>query len=165
MKHRLIFPALFCLLGIINSCKVSLSGGNYGEAKSISINFFPNQATLVQPTLSQKFTEDLRNFFQNQSPLSLVQKAGDLHLEGAITDYRVSPVGVANQGASSNRLTITVRVIFTNTLDSTKDFDSVFSRFADFPATENLVSVESNLIAEINQQLIQDIFNKALINW
>jgi hypothetical protein len=165
MNRRIFLTALIFLIGIATSCKVSLSGGNYGDAKSISINFFPNQAALVQPTLSQKFTEDLRNFFQNQSPLSLVQKAGDLHLEGAITDYRVSPVGVGNQAASSNRLTITVRVAFTNTLDPSKDFDSVFSRFADFPATENLVSVESNLIAEINQQLIQDIFNKALINW
>lgn len=165
MNRRIFLTALIFLTGIAQSCKVSLSGGNYGDAKSISINFFPNQAALVQPTLSQKFTEDLRNFFQNQSPLSLVQKAGDLHLEGAITDYRVSPVGVGNQTASSNRLTITVRVAFTNTLDPSKDFDSVFSRFADFPASENLVSVESNLIAEINQQLIQDIFNKALINW
>ncbi|MCB0819075.1 MAG: LptE family protein [Bacteroidetes bacterium] len=147
------------------SCRVSLSGGNYGEAKTISINFFPNQAALVQPTLSQKFTEDLRNFFQNQSPLSLVQKGGDLHLEGAITDYRVNPVGVGNQTASSNRLTISVRVSFTNSLDSTKDFESSFSRFADFPASENLVSVEADLISQINQQLIQDIFNKALINW
>ncbi len=146
-------------------CRVSLSGGNYGEAKTISINFFPNQAALVQPTLSQAFTEDLRNFFQSQSPLSLVQRGGDLHLQGAITDYRVAPVGIGNQTASSNRLTITVNVSFTNTLDASKDFESSFSRFADFPSNQNLVSIETELIREINQQLIQDIFNKALINW
>lgn len=156
----LLFLAL-----LINSCRVSLSGGNYGEAKTISINFFPNQAALVQPTLSQSFTEDLRNFFQSQSPLGLVQRSGDLHIEGAITGYRVAPVGVGNQTAQSNRLTITVNVIFTNTLDSTKDFETSFSRFADFPASQNLVSIETDLIREINQQLIQDIFNKALINW
>jgi len=144
---------------------VSLSGGNYGDAKSISISFFPNQAALVQPTLSQSFTEDLRNFFQTQSPLSLVQKGGDLLIEGAITDYRVAPVGIGNQTASSNRLSISVRVIFTNSLDATKDFETTFSRFADFPSSQNLVSVERELISQINQQLIQDIFNKALINW
>jgi len=144
---------------------VSLSGGNYGDAKSISISFFPNQAALVQPTLSQSFTEDLRNFFQTQSPLSLVQKGGDLLVEGAITDYSVAPVGIGNQTASSNRLSISVRVIFTNSLDATKDFETTFSRFADFPSSQNLVSVERELISQINQQLIQDIFNKALINW
>jgi hypothetical protein len=157
---------LFFLLVIsLSGCKLSLSGGNYGEAKTISISFFPNNAALVQPTLSQSFTEDLRNFFQSQSPLSLVQKGGDLHIEGAITDYRVGPVGVSNQTASTNRLTITVNVKFTNTLEPTKDFDSSFSRFVDYPSTQNLISVETELIRQVNQQLIQDIFNKALINW
>ncbi|HOY48965.1 MAG TPA: LptE family protein [Flavobacteriales bacterium] len=156
---------LFISVLALQSCKLSLSGGNYGEAKTISIAFFPNNAALVQPTLSQAFTEDMRNFFQTQSPLSLVQKGGDLHLEGAITDYRVGPVGVSSQTASTNRLTITVNVKFTNRLDSTKDFDSSFSRFVDFPSSQNLVSVETELIRQINQQLIQDVFNKALINW
>jgi hypothetical protein len=149
----------------LQSCKLSLSGGNYGEAKTISIAFFPNNAALVQPSLSQAFTEDMRNFFQTQSPLSLVQKGGDLHLEGSITDYRVGPVGVSGQTASTNRLTITANVKFTNRLDSTKDFDTSFSRFVDFPSSQNLVSVETELISQINQQLIQDVFNKALINW
>lgn len=156
---------LFISVLALQSCKLSLSGGNYGEAKTISIAFFPNNAALVQPTLSQAFTEDMRNFFQTQSPLSLVQKGGDLHLEGAITDYRVGPVGVSSQTASTNRLTITVNVKFTNRLDSTKDFDNSFSRFVDFPSSQNLVSVETELIRQINQQLIQDVFNKALINW
>jgi hypothetical protein len=161
MKHL-----VFLLLSLVLvSCKLSLSGGNYGEAKTISIAFFPNNAALVQPTLSQSFTEDLRNFFQTQSPLALISKAGDLHIEGAITDYRVSPVGVSNQAASSNRLTITVNVKFTNSKDSTKDFDTSFSRFVDFPSTQNIASIEQELVSQVNQQLIQDIFNKALINW
>ena len=88
-----------------------------------------------------------------------------MHIEGAITDYRVSPVGVSNQAASSNRLTITVNVKFTNTKDSTKDFDTSFSRFVDFPSTQNIASIEQELVSQVNQQLIQDIFNKALINW
>ena len=77
---KLISIAFVLLFIPFNACRVSLSGGNYGEAKSISINFFPNQAALVQPTLSQAFTEDLRNFFQSQSPLALVQRGGDLNL-------------------------------------------------------------------------------------
>ncbi len=161
MKHLAFL--LLCL--VLGSCKLSLSGGNYGEAKSISIAFFPNNAALVQPTLSQSFTEDLRNFFQTQSPLALISKGGDLHIEGAITDYRVSPVGVSNQAASSNRLTIIVNVKFTNSKDSTKDFDTSFSRFVDFPSTQNIASIEQELVSQVNQQLIQDIFNKALIIW
>ncbi len=161
MKHL----AFLLLSLVLVSCKLSLSGGNYGEAKSISIAFFPNNAALVQPTLSQSFTEDLRNFFQTQSPLSLISKGGDLQIEGAITDYRVGPVGVSNQAASSNRLTITVNVKFSNSKDSTKDFDTNFSRFVDFPSTQNIASIERELVSQVNQQLIQDIFNKALINW
>ena len=147
------------------SCKVSLSGGNFGESKTISVAFFPNNSSLVQPTLSQAFTEDLRSFFQTQTPLTLTQRNGDLQFEGAITDYRINPVAIDNQTASSNRLTISVSVKFTNIKDPTKDFESIFSRFADFPSSENLGSIESDLIKQINQQLAQDIFNKAFINW
>jgi hypothetical protein len=161
MKHI----AFLLLSLVLVSCKLSLSGGNYGEAKTISIAFFPNNAALVQPTLSQSFTEDLRNFFQTQSPLSLISKGGDLQIEGAITDYRVGPVGVSNQAASSNRLTITVNVKFSNSKDSTKDYDTSFSRFVDFSSTQNISSIEQELVSQVNQQLIQDIFNKALINW
>ena len=159
------YVALVLLSVLVVSCKLSLSGGNYGEAKTISIAFFPNNAQLVKPTLSQSFTEDLRNYFQTQSPLALISKGGDLLIEGAISDYRVGPVGVSNQTASSNRLTITVTVKFTNTKDSTKDFESSFSRFVDFPSSQNLISIENELVSQVNQQIIQDIFNKALINW
>lgn len=159
------YATLFILSVVLISCKLSLSGGNYGDAKTISIAFFPNNAALVQPTLSQSFTEDLRNFFQTQSPLSLISKGGDLQMEGAITDYRVGPVGVSNQAASSNRLTIAVSVKFSNSKDPSKDFESSFSRFVDFPSSQNLSSIEQELVSQVNQQLIQDIFNKALINW
>lgn len=156
---------IYFSLSVLLNCKVSLSGGNFGESKTISVAFFPNNSSLVQPTLSQAFTEDLRSFFQTQTPLSLTQRNGDLQFEGAITDYRINPVAIDNQTASSNRLTISVSVKFTNIKDPTKDFESTFSRFADFPSSENLGSIESDLIKQINQQLAQDIFNKAFINW
>ncbi len=147
------------------SCRISLNAGDAGNAKTISVAFFNNNASLVQPTLSQSFTEDLRNFFQTQSRLSLVPKSGDLQIQGSITDYRVSPVGISNNAAASNRLTIVVKVSFSNKMDPEKDFEQSFSRFADFPASQNLSTVEQDLIKDINQQLAQDIFNKALINW
>lgn len=162
MRGPLVF---IIMLMFCSACKISLSGADTGDAKTISIAFFKNQASLVQPTLSQSFTEDLRNFFQSQSNLSIVSQNGDLQIEGVITDYRVTPVAISGQSASVNRLTITVRVQFSNTKDPEKDFDSSFSRFADFPSSQNLVTVESELISQINQQLAQDIFNKAVINW
>ena len=159
------FTVLLFLLSGFFSCKISMNAGDAGNAKTISIAFFPNNASLVQPTLSQAFTEDLRNFFQSQSRLSLIPRSGDLQIQGSITDYRVTPVGVSNNAAASNRLTISVQVVFTNKLDETKDFEQTFTRFADFPSSQNLSSVEADLIKEINLQLSQDIFNKALINW
>jgi hypothetical protein len=154
-----------CILLIPAGCTVSLNAGDAGLAKSISIAFFQNNAALVQPTLSQAFTEDLRNFFQTQSRLTLIPRGGDLQIEGSITDYRVTPVAISNQTAASNRLTISVNVKFTNKVDPAKDFESSFSRFVDFTASQNLVSIEPELIKQIDQQLAQDIFNKALINW
>jgi hypothetical protein len=156
---------LLILISGLFSCKISMNAGDAGNAKTISIAFFPNNASLVQPTLSQAFTEDLRNFFQSQSRLSLIPRSGDLQIQGSITDYRVTPVGVSNTAAASNRLSISVQVVFTNRLDETKDFEQTFTRFADFPSSQNLSSVETELIKEINSQLSQDIFNKALINW
>jgi hypothetical protein len=160
---RLLF--IWGLLLLFFACKVSLSGAQVGDAKTLSVAMFANNASLVQPTLSQAITEDIRNYFQTQSPLTLVSSNGDMHIEGSIRDYRVSPVAVSSTGASSNRLAITVSVRFTNSRDPSKDFETDFSRFADFPATQNLVSVEQDLISQINQQLAQDIFNKAVINW
>ena len=91
---------IYLSISLLFSCKVSLSGGNFGESKTISVAFFPNNSSLVQPTLSQAFTEDLRTFFQTQTPLTLTQRNGDLQFEGTITDYRINPVAIDNQTAS-----------------------------------------------------------------
>lgn len=163
---------IFCLIiTVFHSCKISLSGASIPkDARTFSVAFFQNNAPLVQPTLSQAFTEELRNYFLTQTNLSLVAREGDLQFEGEITDYRVQPVAIQNQGGnlgggSSNRLSITINVRFTNLKDTTKDFETTFTRFADFPPSQNLTAIESELITQINQQLVQDIFNKAVINW
>lgn len=161
--YRLIF--LF-LLALLYSCKISFTGASIPpDAKTVSIAFFPNNAPVVQPTLSQAFTEDLRDIFISQTTLSLIPNNGDLSFEGAIVDYRVTPVAIQADVASSNRLSITVNVIFVNQKDSTKDFESNFTRFVDFPSSQNLTAIEAELIRQVNQQLVQDIFNKAVINW
>jgi hypothetical protein len=167
---RNIVPFLFFILtsAFIAGCKVySFTGASISpEIKTFSIQQFPNQASLVQPSLSQVFTEKLRDKFISQTNLTSVTEQGDLQFEGAITDYNSSPTAIqSNEQAALNRLTITVKVKFTNLKDEKQNFETSFSRFAEYKSTEILSTVELNLINEICNQLVDDIFNKAVINW
>lgn len=170
MKKTLsIFLLLFILSIPFQGCKIkySLSGATIpAEAKTISVAFFPNNATLGGPTMSQKFTEKLRDVVSTQTNLALVKQNGDLQFEGAITDYNIAPVSIqSSDQAAFNRLTVTVNVKYINSFDITKNFDQSFSRFADYKSTENLSAKEGELLTEINRQLTEDIFNKAFNNW
>jgi hypothetical protein len=175
IKNKIqIFVTCFLLLIsmiFLYSCKIgySFTGASIApDVKTVSIKTFQNVAPLAQPTLSQTFTESLKDIFLTQTNLSLVEKGGDLHFEGKITGYSVAPVAIqGNQvsTASLNRLTITVQVKFINTKDEKQNFEQSFSRFADFDASRNLASVENELTKDINSQLSQDIFNKAVTNW
>lgn len=151
------------------SCKptVSLSGASIPvEAKTISVGFFTNNTTLGAPSLSQRFTEKLRDVVSQQTNLALIKQNADLQFEGYISDYNVAPVAVqSTDQASLNRLTITVQVKYTNRFDASKNFDQAFTRFADFKSTENIASKEPELVTEIYRQLTEDIFNKAFNNW
>ena len=160
-------PALI-LLASIAGCKVySFTGASIPpEAETISIQTFPNNASLVNPTLSVRFTNALRDRFAQQTNLNLVDRGGDLRIEGDITDYKVRPKAIqANEVAASNQLIITVKVKYTNTIDESKNYETTFSRFQDYPSSDNLSSVEDQLVDEINEMLVDDIFNKAVVNW
>jgi outer membrane lipopolysaccharide assembly protein LptE/RlpB len=136
------------------------------EIKTISIDYFPNRAPMVQPTVSQVFTEKLRDKFVSQTNLTLVTEPGDLRFEGYISDYYSQPTAIqGNEQAALNRLTISVKVKYTNTRDEKMSFESSFSRYVDYDSQRSLNSVETQLIAEICDQLTDDIFNKAVINW
>lgn len=158
--------AAACLL---TACKVtySLSGASIpADAKTVSIPYFPNNATLVSPTLSSTLTDELQTRFQNQTKLELVTENGDLAFEGEITNYTVTPVAVQSDDmAALNRLTVTVRVKFTNRLDPTFDYNQTFSAFQEYSSSLDLSSAESSLIPEIVTELVDDIFNAAVSNW
>ncbi|MFA6924270.1 MAG: LptE family protein [Bacteroidales bacterium] len=159
---------LIFILALLNSCGIySFKGASISkDIKTISVQYFPNYAPLIQPTLSAAFTEALQSRFTSQSRLNLVDKGGDLNIEGSITGYSVAPIAIqSNETAAMSRLTITVNVKFTNKKDSKQDFETSFSRYADFLSTENLSSVEETLIKQINDLLTEDIFNRALVNW
>jgi hypothetical protein len=163
------FSVIVSLALICTGCKIkySFTGASIApDVKTVSVSFFPNQAPLSQPTLSQSFTEELRNIFLSQTNLSLIQKNGDLHFEGEITGYSTAPTALqGNQTAARNRLTITVNVRFTNQKDEKQNFEQSFSRFADYDQGVVLATIEESLIKQINDQLVQDIFNRAVSNW
>lgn len=154
---------------MMHNCKphFSLNGATVPvEAKTISVAFFPNNTTLGKPSISQRFTERLRDVVSSQTSLSLIKQNGDLQFEGTISDYNISPVAIqSTDQAALNRLTITVNVKYINKFDATKNFDQAFTRFTDFPAAKAVSSVEDELLTEINRQLTEDIFNKAFNNW
>jgi hypothetical protein len=167
VKLKLLFLCISLLL--FNSCKVnySLSGASISpDVKTINIKYFPKTATLGPPSLSQVFTEKLKDKFLNQTKLDIINGKADITIEGSITAYFVTPQAIlASEDAARNRLTITISVIYTNLKDEKQNFETTFSRFAEYKGTENLPTVEDGLIEEINTQLVDDIFNRAVINW
>lgn len=165
----LLFTSYLILSTFFTSCKVgySFSGASISpEVKTFTVKFFSKTASLGPASLSQTFTEKLKDKFISQTNLALADKNGDLTFEGSITNYTVAPISIqTNEIAAQNRLTITVNVKFTNLKDEKQNFESTFSRYADFESSKNLAAIEDQLITEINEQLVDDIFNKAVINW
>lgn len=160
---------LIVVVAAFSSCRphVSLSGASIPvEAKTISVGFFTNNTTLGAPSLSQRFTEKMRDVVSQQTNLALMPKDGDLQFEGYIADYAVSPVAIqSNDQASLNRLTISVKVVYFNKFEPAKNFEQTFTRFADYNSTESISAKEPELVAEIYRQLTEDIFNRAFNNW
>lgn len=166
-KHRI---HIVCLLVAVlcTSCGIySFSGASIpAEAKTVSVQYFPNQAQLINPTLSNDFTTALRDAIMNQTSLDMVDSGGDLAFEGEIVDYRTTPVAITSgQTAALNRLTIIVNVRFVNMFDETKNFETRFSHYEDYPSDQELNSVQESLTGTIIDALVEDVFNKALVNW
>lgn len=164
IKHILTLTSLALLLG----CGAySFTGGNTGNAKTIQIDFFPNNAPLVEPVLTQRFTNDLQDLFTRQTNLTLTNSNGDLHFSGEITGFRVTPMsGTADQTAAQNRLTVTVNVRFTNKLEEKDDFEKTFSFYSDYAANAQLTGgVLESALDEIVERITQDIFNASVAKW
>lgn len=167
MKKGAILVVGMVLL-LLSGCGIySFTGASIpAEAKTVSVQYFPNQAQLVNPTLSSEFTETLRNAMMNQTTLDMVDSNGDIAFEGEIVDYKTTPVAItATQTAALNRLTITVNVRYINTIDESKNFETRFSHYEDYPSEQDLNSVQESLTPVIIEALVEDIFNKALVNW
>jgi hypothetical protein len=167
MKHLKYF-LLFVVLFSINSCSVyNFTGTGKIDAKTFQVNYFQNNAPLVEPGIERTFTQKLQNLIQNQTSLNLITSGGDLLYEGEIVDYRISPTtATADQKAAQNRLTITVNVRFFNKNKETDNFEKRFSFYYDYSGSQQLIG--SSLTAaldEIFERITQDIFNDSLAKW
>lgn len=161
-----IIIIFFAIFG--NSCGFySFTGASIPpEAETVSISYFPNQAQIINPTLSQRFTEELQDKFTRQTNLNLIESNGDLHFEGVITEYSTRPISIqADDRPAQNRLTISVRVSFDNQYDPDSNFERAFSRYYEYPSNRSLTEVEQEAISYISEALVDDIFNQSVVNW
>jgi len=152
---------------IFNGCGIySFSGASTEGLKTLSIQYFQNRASLVQPGLSQNLTDAIIDKCKAQTSLNIVNGLGDANFEGEISDYNTRPLTVsADATAAMNRFTITVKVKFTNSVDPEKSFEQTFSRYEDYNSSLDLSQVEAELSENILELIVEDIFNRAFVNW
>jgi subtilase family serine protease len=165
LKILFIIGILFTFSG----CGIySFTGANVDPSiKTFQVNYFQNNAEVVEPGIERTFTLRLQDLIQNQTNLSLTNSNGDLLYEGEITQFRITPMtATANQLAAQNRLTITVNVRFVNKNKEDDNFEKPFSFYFDYPAEDLLTgSVLNNALEEIFERITQDIFNATLAKW
>ena len=160
--------SIFLASIFLASCGIySFTGASIpADAKTVSVTYFTTKATNTPATLNQTLTEGLRDLFVNQTNLNLAEGEADLSFNGQITKYQVKPMAIkANETAGKNRLTIAIKVKYNNSFNEKQNFESTFSRYRDFNSSENLADVEEILIEEITKELLEDVYNKAFVNW
>ncbi|WP_275126040.1 LptE family protein, partial [Zhouia amylolytica] len=148
------------------SCGFYSFTGVNTTAETYQVNFFQNNAPIIEPGLDRDFTLALQDLILNQTNLDLVKTGGDLVYEGEIVEYRISPMSAtAEQTAAQNRLSIGVMVRYFNTDDPEKDFERRFSFFYDFPATTQVQAIKEEAYQVIFERITQDIVNATLADW
>jgi hypothetical protein len=167
MKAKSIL-SLILILTFFHSCKYyNFTGTGKIDADTFQVNYFQNNAALVEPGIERTFTLALQDLIQNQTSLSLTNTDGDLIYEGEIVDFRISPMtATADQRAAQNRLYIAINVRFINKRTPDDDFEKRFSHYYDYDANAQLVgSTLSAALDEIYEKITQDVFNESLAKW
>jgi len=171
MTKRLIFiiVAFFATTIFFAACKISYSftGANLSPAvRTYSVYYFPNRARLINPTLSQTFTEDLKEKLRRQTSLTELSEGGDIEFEGQITGYEVRPMSIQKDDlAAKNRLTVSVKLKYTNSKSPEENFERSFSAYEDYDSNLSISDVEEELTGLIIVKLTEDIFNATIANW
>jgi hypothetical protein len=174
-KKHIYLTTAFSIMLALQGCGVySFTGASISpDIKTLSVQFFFNNASLGPSNMSVLFTENIKDYYQQNTSLLLVDEEGDLQLEGTIDSYTLAPVAPTNNGGqdvqtftSLTRLTITVSAKYVNTKDDTFNFDKKFSFFRDFDQnTEDLNANEQEFIETIFDQIVLDIFTNSVANW
>jgi hypothetical protein len=170
MLKRIAFVVIVALLiGVSLSCSVKYNFTGSKPMvleKTFSVYYFPNRARLINPTLSQSFTEELRDKLKRQTSLNELSDGGDIVFEGQITGYDFKPMSIEKDDLSSQtRLTVTVKVKYTNNKVPEESIEKTFSAFEDYDSSSSISSVEDELVEAIVEQLTDDIFNATIANW
>ena len=161
---------LFVIFLLFVSCSVkySLTGASISpETKTFQVNYFQNNAPLIEPGIERDFTNKLIDLLINQTSLELVKSNADLTYEGEIVEYRISPTtATANNTAAQNRLTIGINIRFFDKYDPDSDFEKRFSFYYDYPGSIQLIgSQKDTAMEEIFERITQDVFNASLAKW
>ncbi len=171
-KRLLIFQKIFILLILIqlSSCSISykFNGASidYSKTRSISIADFTNTAELVYAPLAQEFSESLRDTYTKQTRLQLLKRGGDLHLEGEITGYQLTPLAIsADTYASQTKLTVTINVRFSNKKSPDEDFEKSYSAFRTFDSNTLLTTIQDELLKLIIEDITDNIYNDTVAKW
>ncbi len=167
---RILTPAaaIAAAVLLVASCGIySFSGTSIQpDVKTVTINYFEYKALKVNPSLSNDFTEAMKDKFRKMTRLEQVDIDGDLEISGAVTGYEVRATAVtANEVAAQNRLTVNVEIEFTNRKHPEDDFKKSFSSYADYDSAQSLDAVESSLCEEIIEKICEDVFNATVANW
>lgn len=167
MKYIKYILVLFVAISV-NGCSVyNFTGTGKIDAKTFQVNYFQNNAELIEPGIERTFTLELQDIIQSQTNLNLTNSGGDLMYEGEITDYRITPMtATADQRAAQNRLTISINVRFTNKNKETDNFEKKFSFYFDYSGTDQLIGSKlTEALDAIFERITQDIFNESLAKW
>lgn len=165
---RNVFIIICCIVLSTSSCGVySFTGASISsDVKTISIQNFLNKATLSPPLLPNNLTEGLRDKFISETNLTPVKSDGDITFNGYVSNYSISPIAVqANETAAQNRLSISIKITYVNSLSEENNYEKTFSRYVDYESSQDFNSIEESLNNQIIVQLIEDIFNEAFANW
>lgn len=165
----MIRPSILLLLAFstcFTGCGIySFNGADTEGAETIAIHFFENKAPIVVPELSQVFTQAMRDKFRNESPLVVTTDKGDWDISGTIVKYQTSFLAVQNDQPAKNRLSMGVRLAFVNTINEDKSFERTFEQFVDFDSDDELSSIEDELIEELSEKIVVDVYNATVNNW
>ncbi len=164
------FIVVVVVFFLFNSCTISykFNGASidYSKTKSISISDFPNTAELIYPPLSQEFAETLRDTYSKQTRLQLLKKGGDLNIEGEITGYQLTPMAIsADSYSAETKLTITIKVRFSNNKNPEDDFDKSYTAYQNFDSSRMLSDVQDELMKVMVKEIADNIYNDTVAKW